>query len=134
MVGTANVQPGVFFAQMGGGRFRYARLAAKQVETVTALPQAIAQVVGKVDAGDLFLQRRAENFRAEHGTGAIGNDQPSTIEERLIGGIFLRIMQDFCIWSHTEALPAVIQQGLRLVQRLCQRHIVKCDAHYVYFQ
>ena len=105
-------------------QLRDAGLSAQKIQSAARLLEHAEQVRGKIDARDLFLQRRSENLRPQHDARAVRQDERGPVQDRAERLVMQGLIGHFGIRRHTVRGLGPLQQRPRRVERLRHGHII----------
>ena len=121
---AADTQLRVGLLHILGRLLRDAGLSAQKIQSAARLLEHAEQVRGKIDARDLFLQRRFENLRPQHDARAVRQDERGLVQDRAERLVMQGLIGHFGIRRHTVRGLGPLQQRPRRIERLRHGHII----------
>ena len=121
---AADTQLRVGLLHILGRQLRDAGLSAQKIQSAARLLEHAEQVRGKIDARDLFLQRRSEDLRPQHDARAVRQDERGLVQDRAERLVMQGLIGHFGIRRHTVRGLGPLQQRPRRIERLRHGHII----------
>ena len=129
--GSGDLQPRVSGRQPFPGGLRHPGLGPQEVERQSLRRHALHQPGGKLDAGDLFLQGRAQHSGPLHHADAVGEHQVRPVHRLPGGQIFPADLHNFRVGRHHVVGPGTVEQLHPPGHRLVHGDIVKSHAQHI---